>query len=247
MNIINTLLALERPDQLHNITTMLAHTPSITEIFCPKMEEKYYRKLPVHTSPPCEKRYDSLVFFGGTDFIEKYHPQLTHTNIALTLLMRCQLRFHAQLHTTHYLLGPNSWGCIAPQRYALGALHDLLLQPGGLGILASTLSLLREVVWSTRHIGHSLVVHTGEPSLSASRWDQLLQWYEDDPKTNVILLLGSGDPRERAALHNWCSHPHKPCYYFAPGSHVDSTLPMLHSLAACEKMVLRHLEQPHSV
>ena len=95
-----------------------------------------------------------------------------------------------QLAHTHNvrLLGPDSFGVIAP-RYGLNAsLSHLLPWPGQLALIAQSGAVLAPVLeWATaRGIGFSSVIALGERA--DLNFSDLLNWLVRDPETRTILL-----------------------------------------------------------
>jgi succinyl-CoA synthetase alpha subunit len=101
------------------------------------------------------------------------------------------------------VVGANSTGVLIPGILKAGYFSEDVCIPGRVGVLTKSGSLAYAVLAEMQSvgIGTSGVVSTGGDLVKASTFHDLIPYYENDPNTDAIVLLGEigGSDEERAA------------------------------------------------
>jgi succinyl-CoA synthetase alpha subunit len=101
------------------------------------------------------------------------------------------------------LVGPNSFGIIAPGESKVGFMAHSIFTPGPVGLMSRSATNCYETVFmlTSRGIGQSTVIGIGGDMIPGANFADVLPYYNDDPQTRVIVLIGEigGSSEERAA------------------------------------------------
>lgn len=112
---------------------------------------------------------------------------------------------HAVKRAEATLIGPNCPGLITPDEALVGILPAAIFQPGPVGLLSRSGTLTYEVVneLTARGIGQSTCVGIGGDPIIGTRFIDTLKLFEDDPKTEVVVMIGEigGNDEEEAAQY----------------------------------------------
>lgn len=101
------------------------------------------------------------------------------------------------------LIGPNCPGLITPSECLIGILPGNIFLQGNIGLMSRSGTLTYEVVnlLTENGLGQTTCVGIGGDPVAGLYYQDLLQMFEDDPKTDAVVLIGEigGDAEEQAA------------------------------------------------
>ncbi|MDZ7578298.1 MAG: succinate--CoA ligase subunit alpha [Candidatus Nanopelagicales bacterium] len=108
---------------------------------------------------------------------------------------------YAQNSGTTRIIGPNCPGIISPGQSNAGIIPADITTPGRLGLVSKSGTLTYQMMYELRDIGFSTCVGIGGDPIIGTTHVDCLQAFEDDPKTDAIVMIGEigGDAEERAA------------------------------------------------
>lgn len=103
------------------------------------------------------------------------------------------------------LLGPNCPGAISPGKATVGIMPTDVFTPGRVGIVSRSGTLTYQISKEIGDmgIGQSTVVGIGGDPIVGSSFIDILQKFEDDPETDLIVMVGEigGDEEEKAGQY----------------------------------------------
>ena len=93
------------------------------------------------------------------------------------------------------LIGPNTPGVITPSEAYLGIFPDSFQKAGNIGIISRSSTLTYEVVWELIKIGigQSTIVGLGDDFIVGTGYGEIIEKFNNDEKTDVIILIGGID------------------------------------------------------
>ena len=114
------------------------------------------------------------------------------------------MRVHEYLSRTNTLLvGPNSPGILNPGETKVGIIPDDVAVPGNIGLISRSGTLTYEVLHALKeaNFGISTCIGVGGDPIMGMNFVEVLQYLEDDPHTEQIVLIGEvgGYEEEKAA------------------------------------------------
>ena len=118
------------------------------------------------------------------------------------------------------LTGPNCAGTISPGRAMLGIMPGHIYLPGNVGIVGRSGTLGYEAADQMKRlgIGISSSVGIGGDPINGSSHRDILEKFEQDPETKVILMIGEiGGPQEVEAGFYAQAHMNKPVIAYIAG------------------------------
>ncbi|MDP9233443.1 MAG: succinate--CoA ligase subunit alpha [Actinomycetota bacterium] len=101
------------------------------------------------------------------------------------------------------LIGPNCPGLISPGMANVGIIPGEICMRGPVGLVSRSGTLTYQIIHelTQRGIGQSTCVGIGGDPIPGSDFIDVLAWFETDPETELVVLVGEigGDAEERAA------------------------------------------------
>ena len=120
------------------------------------------------------------------------------------------------------LIGPNCPGIISPTEQAkAGIMPAESFSPGRIGLVSRSGTLLYEAAsqLTARGLGQSTALGIGGDPVSGTTFVQALKWFQGDPDTDAIVLIGEiGGMGEQEAADFLGSIEHKPMAAFISGA-----------------------------
>ena len=118
------------------------------------------------------------------------------------------------------LIGPNCPGVITPGQAKVGIMPGHIHREGPVGVVSRSGTLTYEVVHalSRRGIGQSTAVGIGGDMIVGSRFVEVLELFEGDPQTDLVVMIGEiGGGEEEEAARYVLAHMTKPVVAFVAG------------------------------
>jgi succinyl-CoA synthetase alpha subunit len=131
------------------------------------------------------------------------------------------IRVRAHLDQTKTrMIGPNCPGVITPGEAKVGIMPGHVHTPGSVGVVSRSGTLTYEVVYALtlKGIGQSTAVGIGGDPIIGTTFVDVLQMFEDDPRTEQIVMIGEiGGTDEERAAEFIAQHMSKPVVSFIAG------------------------------
>lgn len=131
------------------------------------------------------------------------------------------------------LIGPNSYGIIAPGRCRIGVMPDRPHTPGRIGIASRSATLAYAVVEQTTRLalGQSTSIGIGGDPVHGMGFAECIELFLEDDETEGIILLGEigGADEEEAADYLRSVRSEKPVVAYIAGVHAPRERRMGHA------------------
>jgi succinyl-CoA synthetase alpha subunit len=118
------------------------------------------------------------------------------------------------------LIGPNCPGALSPGKANVGIIPAQFFAEGSIGVVSKSGTLTYQIGNELKQagVGNSSIVGIGGDPIIGSDFIDILELYENDPETELIVLVGEigGDAEERAADHI-AEHMTKPVVAYIAG------------------------------
>ena len=118
------------------------------------------------------------------------------------------------------LLGGNCAGIITPGECKMGIMPGHIFAAGDIGVVSRSGTLTYEIVWElTRNgLGQTTCVGIGGDPLPGTRFVEVMEMFQNDPKTKAVVLIGEiGGSDEETAAEYVGKHMTKPVVGFISG------------------------------
>ncbi|MBE1285553.1 MAG: succinate--CoA ligase subunit alpha [Rhodobacteraceae bacterium] len=118
------------------------------------------------------------------------------------------------------LTGPNCAGTISPGKALLGIMPGHIYLQGNVGIVGRSGTLGYEAAAQLKELGLgiSTSVGIGGDPINGSSFKDILEWFEKDPETDVICMIGEiGGPQEAEAAEYIRDNVSKPVVAYVAG------------------------------
>ncbi|MES1147395.1 MAG: succinate--CoA ligase subunit alpha [bacterium] len=121
---------------------------------------------------------------------------------------------------TTRLLGGNCAGIITPGECKMGIMPGHIFASGPVGMVSRSGTLTYEVVWELTRagLGQTTCVGIGGDPIPGTRFIEVMEMFENDPKTKAVVMIGEiGGTDEEAAAAYVRDHMTKPVVGFISG------------------------------
>lgn len=130
-------------------------------------------------------------------------------------------------------VGPSTPGLAIPNRMKLGFIPDVSLSPGPLGVMSKSGTLSYEVCFrlGRRGVGQSIWIGVGGDPVKGLRFAELLPYFQNDPNTRAVLVLGEigGSEEEELAAEMARLSFSKPVFVLLAGASAPEGITMGHA------------------
>lgn len=186
-----------------------------------------------------ETNANATLLFVPPKFMYKAAYEAVISGIPLIITVAEGVPVHEMLKLHHFakvkgcrLIGPNSFGVISPGKAKAGFMAHRIFMPGNVGIMSRSATNCYETVFllGQKGIGQSTVVGVGGDMIPGSTFVDILPFFENDPDTKIIVLIGEiGGSEEELAAAYIKEHITKPVAALIAGKNVPKDISMGHA------------------
>jgi succinyl-CoA synthetase alpha subunit len=194
-----------------HLSNMIAYGTNIVALVN-QSDEKKIEGIPVYNSANKipQSDIDIAVIFSDVDYVIDSVKDAILANIKNIVLvsehipLQDLVEIHNLLRINNVrLFGPSCSGIITVGESLLGICPPSIFSKGKVGVIGYGGTLVYETVLSLTKsgIGQSTCVVLGGETMPGTKFIDLLPMYEEDPKTELLIILGEigGDDEEQAA------------------------------------------------
>ena len=138
-----------------------------------------------------------------------------------------------------WVIGPNTSGVITPGECKVGIMPSHIYRPGHVGIVSRSSTLTYEAVeqMGVLDLGQTTSVGIGGDPVTTMGFETVLKAFEEDPKTDVILMIGEIGGTQEVVAARWANeNMSKPLVGYIAGTSAVSGRRMGHAGAIiCEQ------------
>ena len=126
---------------------------------------------------------------------------------------------HLRMNRRTRLLGGNCAGIITPGECKLGIMPGHIFKPGNIGLVSRSGTLTYEIVWemTQANLGETTCVGIGGDPLPGTRFIEVMQMFDEDPKTEAVVLIGEIGGSDEEAAAEYIKTMKKPVVSFISG------------------------------
>ena len=182
---------------------------------------------------------NATLLFVPPKFMYKAAYEAIISGIPLIITIAEGVPVHEMLKLHHLakekgcrLIGPNSFGVISPGKAKAGFMAHRIFMPGNIGIMSRSATNCYETVFLLKQkgIGQSTVVGVGGDMIPGSTFADILPFFENDPDTKIIVLIGEiGGSEEELAAAYIKENITKPVVALIAGKNVPNDTSMGHA------------------
>jgi len=117
------------------------------------------------------------------------------------------------------LLGGNCAGIITPGECKIGIMPGHIFLPGDVGLVSRSGTLTYEIVWEMTRagIGQTTCVGIGGDPLPGTRFIEVMEMFEKDPKTKAVVMIGEIGGTDEETACEYIKSMSKPVVGFISG------------------------------
>ena len=118
------------------------------------------------------------------------------------------------------LLGPNCPGALSPEVASVGIIPTKVFKKGPVGLVSRSGTLTYQIgnELAQAGVGNSTIVGIGGDPIVGSSFIDILQRFEDDPQTELVVMVGEiGGAEEERAAEFIAEHMSKPVVAYIAG------------------------------